>query len=86
MTLLIRDTRSRSTWAGRGCDVDVGVVVSKSGTRTSVTRPRPVTAGSGPDEARAQAISTFQKRFGLEVTGEADDATQQKLRQLHDGE
>ncbi len=40
----------------------------------------------GADEARVEALKAFQARFGLEVTGEPDDATCQKLRQLHDGE
>jgi hypothetical protein len=35
------------------------------------------------DSATKQAISTFQSRQGLPVTGAADDATQQKLQDLH---
>jgi N-acetylmuramoyl-L-alanine amidase len=33
---------------------------------------------------REEALSAFQKRFGLEVTGEADQATQDKLAEIHD--
>ncbi len=39
-----------------------------------------------PDDDRVQALKTFQDRFGLEITGVADDATRQKLQTLHDGE
>ncbi len=39
-----------------------------------------------PDDDRVEALKTFQNRYGLEVTGIADDATCQKLRELHDGE
>ena len=38
------------------------------------------------DEDRQEALRAFQERFGLEVTGKADDATRAKLRQLHDNE
>jgi Putative peptidoglycan binding domain len=38
------------------------------------------------DDGRGDALRDFQDKFGLEVTGEADDATRQKLRALHDGE
>ena len=38
-----------------------------------------------PDERRA-ALSAFQDKFGLEVTGEASDETKDKLREVHDGE
>jgi hypothetical protein len=34
--------------------------------------------------AREEALCAFQKRFGLEVTGEADQATQDKLAEIHD--
>ena len=33
---------------------------------------------------KEEALSAFQKRFGLEVTGEADQATQDKLAEIHD--
>jgi Putative peptidoglycan binding domain len=38
------------------------------------------------NEERVQALKAFQDRFGLEVTGQADEATRQKLRELHDAE
>ena len=38
------------------------------------------------DDGRGEALKAFQDRFGLEITGMADDATRQKLRALHDGE
>jgi peptidoglycan hydrolase-like protein with peptidoglycan-binding domain len=38
------------------------------------------------DDERAEAIAAFQERFGLDVTGEVDDATRSKLRKLHDNE
>jgi hypothetical protein len=38
------------------------------------------------DDDRGEALKAFQDKFGLEVTGMADDATCQKLRALHDGE
>jgi murein L,D-transpeptidase YcbB/YkuD len=38
------------------------------------------------DDDRVDALKAFQYRFGLEITGAADDATRQKLRALHDGE
>jgi N-acetylmuramoyl-L-alanine amidase len=42
--------------------------------------------GEWSPEERSEVLRTFQNRFGLKVTGEADDATRQKLRQLHDAE
>ena len=36
-----------------------------------------------PEEARA-ALDAFQREAGLEVTGEADHSTRERLRQLHD--
>jgi len=39
-----------------------------------------------PDDDRVEALKAFQDRFGLEITGVADDATRRKLRALHDGE
>lgn len=38
------------------------------------------------DDSKGEALKAFQDRFGLEITGLADDATRQKLRALHDGE
>jgi hypothetical protein len=38
------------------------------------------------DDDRGDALKAFQDRFGLEITGMADDATRQKLRALHDDE
>jgi hypothetical protein len=38
------------------------------------------------DDERAEALEAFQERFGLDVTGELDDATRNKLRELHDNE
>jgi hypothetical protein len=38
------------------------------------------------DDDRVEALKTFQDRFGLEITGQADDATRDKLREMHDGE
>ena len=38
------------------------------------------------DDDRADALRAFQDKFGLEITGAADDATRQKLQTLHDGE
>jgi hypothetical protein len=37
------------------------------------------------DHDRGEALKAFQDRFGLKITGVADDATRQKLRALHDG-
>jgi N-acetylmuramoyl-L-alanine amidase len=42
--------------------------------------------GASSDEVRTAALRAFQKRFGLDMTGEVDDATRGKLRDLHDGE
>ena len=38
------------------------------------------------DEDRREALKAFQESFELDITGEADDATRSKLRQLHDAE
>ncbi len=38
------------------------------------------------DEATQEALRAFQARFGLQQTGEIDQATRNKLRELHDGE
>jgi hypothetical protein len=38
------------------------------------------------DDDRGEALKAFQDKFGLEITGLADDATRQKLKTLHDGE
>jgi N-acetylmuramoyl-L-alanine amidase len=62
---------------------------------TSGIDGRLVNLGFGPadqngielsEEDRAEAIRAFQQWFGVEVTGEADETTQEKLRLLHDGE
>jgi hypothetical protein len=36
------------------------------------------------DEERVEVLKSFQERFGLDVTGEADQTTRQKLSQVHD--
>jgi hypothetical protein len=36
------------------------------------------------DEKTADALRAFQIKYGLSVTGEADAATREKLRQIHD--
>jgi Putative peptidoglycan binding domain len=62
---------------------------------TSGVDARLINLGFGPpdqdgselsDEERVEGIKAFQDRFGLEITGTADAATRQKLRQLHDAE
>ncbi|MGH9664347.1 MAG: peptidoglycan-binding protein, partial [Bryobacteraceae bacterium] len=62
---------------------------------TSGVDARLINLGFGPpdgpdsgfsDEDRTEALKAFQDRFGLDVTGEADEATRTKLRQLHDAE
>jgi hypothetical protein len=39
---------------------------------------------SPSDKGRRAALRMFQRRFGLEPTGEADDATRAKLVEIHD--
>ena len=60
---------------------------------TSGIDARLINLGFGPphhdghglsEEERAEMLKSFQDRFGLEVNGEADHATRQKLSQLHD--
>ena len=62
---------------------------------TSGVDARLINLGFGPpdaesdglsDDARIEALQAFQDRFGLEVTGEVDEATRRKLKELHDAE
>lgn len=61
---------------------------------TSGVDARLINLGFGPvdsegdlsDDDREEALKAFQCRFGLEVTGELTEETQNKLRELHDGE
>ena len=43
-------------------------------------------SGELSEEDRREALRLFQQRYGLEVTGEPDDTTRAKLREIHDGE
>lgn len=43
-----------------------------------------VTATGQLDERTAQALRAFQKKAGLDITGEPDAATQEELRRIHE--